>query len=393
MQPVEIHQGEDAAHHAQCALVLKARSALSDARRTLLEIHGLRQCPDLNCNSGIKHLLASLSDEPCILPWPSGGWKYTDAMDQYIRALLRVDGRKATELAFEQILICHHIGQRLRGSILVYMTAALLQLGEGKLCVKYQLLWRTLSENCPLMEPDELKERYLLRVLVTNLGDDINDEYLSEMLDRRDRSPICLQYATPQVLLEISWIQDLINLQNFRQLEGWFMNQLNYDVTYYIRGFLVDSDVVRGRPDLWRQDNEARIARLQAGQDALFKYISIRYASFWTDLITAIEDTSGTVGVWKEPVADFSGALMMPRFPRVHAMELVNLLHPIWKRTPGAVQWVKQSLENTERELLLEDCGPDHGSVDVKSEKMRQRMLRALVEKQEEAINAKLGYF
>ncbi|KAK6530687.1 hypothetical protein TWF281_007526 [Arthrobotrys megalospora] len=134
------------------------------------------------------------------------------------------------------------------------------------------------------------------------------------------------------ITLCITWcLRDLETLDAFRKVESWFINRLSYDVVQLITEELFDTTTLRARG--FREFHEGRrlkwyIEKLKAARNYCFKSICFNYPRFWTRLLAALDRN------------------LHPRFPKhFEARRSIEFLKPWWRATPGAVEWVRQSLE------------------------------------------------
>ncbi|KAK6345268.1 hypothetical protein TWF718_007193 [Orbilia javanica] len=243
--------------------------------------------------------------------------EYLTASEEYSNSLLSVEGSVAAlELVYEHAVWMHCIAHD-QNEPGFFVTAALLRMGRDEVCFRYLRAHEDDGAVRSMHSPAVELRRDLL-------GGFVNQPGIVDMLWGKIKigEYITATSGLAAMLILFWWINDLKNIENFREVEGWLIQNLNRDVVYMIAETIPQTDFVRTKR-LYENDNQKLIEKMETWMEYYFLKLAYQHAGIWQRLLEGI-DNNGR----------FSSQFGSANLP-------AELCWRAWKDTPGAAEYLR----------------------------------------------------
>ncbi|KAK6337538.1 hypothetical protein TWF730_002935 [Orbilia blumenaviensis] len=378
-------------HESSCVAIQQSLLDISESRRQCFWAHGNFD-EHLDPDTRMIAVINGTTDG-----WPNYEYdtieEYRDHLERLVNELLELNTLPATQLAFEYLKRIYMVpdpDRRYRHRMLLPVFVTFLRLRNDQGCFYFQYFCCSSdSENPQRPKPTQHQQQQLTS---TFYGHNISvstyqpvlrtaDRLFGTFVPRKDivdglEMPVenyirrGIGFPGGLVLCLTWWLQDLATLKAFNEMEWWFVNRLNYDVVQLIREELFDTGTLRARGirNFHEAGNRKGVRKLEAVRDYCFKVVCVHNPGFWPLLLEVIDSTQASGLRAKENVKKipkrrrfwFSRKAKVPKLPIRPSEDVkraVGLLYPSWSSTPGAVEWVRQSLERFPDGGFLQDVG------------------------------------
>ncbi|KAK6360569.1 hypothetical protein TWF730_006708 [Orbilia blumenaviensis] len=308
------HESQDSTRHS---------TECREVRETRRKYHRLHYC--IEKKFGVdKEIVPALLGPGGPLLGTLEAKGYISASDEYALALLKAGSAAAIQLAYDHALWMHLVGGRFHYPG-IYLSAALLLQGEDKLCFKYALV-REKDAAQRLAHYPNIASR---DALLSGFAD--QPDILEQLRDSvHGEKYISKESGYAITLILYWWIQDLRNLQKFREVEGWFTDRMNSDTVYLITKAIPDTGFVL-KERLYAEDNAQLIEELNVWIRFYFLRVTYQHPAGWQTLVETIEN--GGIPSWQ------GGQDVRPE----------QCCWRAWRDTPGAVEFVNEMIPKAKK--------------------------------------------
>ncbi|EPS36850.1 hypothetical protein H072_9676 [Dactylellina haptotyla CBS 200.50] len=270
---------------------------------------------------------------------PDARWSYTVARFRNFKRLKRLGTAKALNLLFEHLMELNTFFKGTKDNSQVQsLTIPLLWDMRRDVAVwEYLRISTPISMDIPWDENARLISRRILEDLEASMGLGLkaplmfSEDIIRVVKGMSSRQLSELSQANiwgVRLLVMFQWMTDLKELEKLWELEdcSQFMQNTNSDVLHIIKGYLVTTEFVGCRKELWKKDFGRSIKRkLDTLMTAHFKMVWAADPDYWLRIV-------GDKGSRFQNLSQF-------RTPRMRNPELTKASRALWREMSDAIHY------------------------------------------------------
>ncbi|KAK6528060.1 hypothetical protein TWF281_009318 [Arthrobotrys megalospora] len=338
------HAQNSGLHTAECDAIHGARRDFQSATDAFKSFYGIdeTELPNILSDSTV---MSQYSNPHAI--------EYLNSLNLLAEVLIKLGSPAALRLAYEHVLEMHILDDMNSGLLESFMTAVLLFQGEDQLCFQYITFSQNTIHDDDYNDDDDMGPDYWSDHKETLLAGFSNQPSVLKQLSipMDPYEGLTPKLGFPLLLIFFRWMEDLKNLENFRNVELHLTGRLNFDIARIIEKAIPQTDLVRKQfKTILRADIPELIKKLQARIEYTFLLVCMEESYIWHQLLESIENREITEPAVTPPteVGDERN--------RASERRAVQLLWRSWAEIPSAVKYVREILPRAEKQIEGVQC-------------------------------------